>query len=381
MRNIDKINLDMNEIPLQPNGFANIMANITRTGVFIYHRIQPDGTVEVIRQLRHPDHVFAEESLETLKGLPITNEHPNDLISPESKDLVVGMTTNTPKRISLDEKPEEYIQQELTFMDGEAIELIRSNKKRELSLGYTCELKDEAGEYNGEKFTHIQTDIKYNHLSLVERGRAGAKCSVILDNINSEGTVFDGLSFLNNTIGLEKLEMKTFIKDGSEFEVSEELHEVLDSMNSKIEGLTNELADTEKLKAELDELKTTIAENKDSVVVMKDEIEKAVKAKIGVISKAVKVCNDEADFSEMSVRDIQAKVIGELRPSTNLDGKSDEYVSARFDMCLEDYKPSKNEAIIADSKTTSTVVTEDSLKAERWERAKSQHKNLERFRI
>ena len=85
--NLDYIRLD-EDLELQPNGFLNVLANLTRTGVFTYFEKSPDGTVRVIRQLRHPDEVFAETTLNSLMGLPATNNHPEELVSPDNAYVI-----------------------------------------------------------------------------------------------------------------------------------------------------------------------------------------------------------------------------------------------------------------------------------------------------
>jgi len=100
MKNSDYIGLNLDESGDAETGFLKLLARVTRTGVFVYNRVLPDGTVETLRQLRHPDDVFEEESLKTLIGLPITNTHPNEPVTAEnSSDYIVGMSSDVPKRI------------------------------------------------------------------------------------------------------------------------------------------------------------------------------------------------------------------------------------------------------------------------------------------
>ena len=51
-------------------GFLKCDAIVTRTGVFFYKN--PDGTIR--KELRHPDDVLQEESLQTMKMIPLTND-------------------------------------------------------------------------------------------------------------------------------------------------------------------------------------------------------------------------------------------------------------------------------------------------------------------
>ena len=63
-------------------GFLKGIASVTNIGVFPY--LKADGSWEW--ELRHPDDVFAQESLDSLKMKPITNDHPTELVTPENID-------------------------------------------------------------------------------------------------------------------------------------------------------------------------------------------------------------------------------------------------------------------------------------------------------
>lgn len=376
--NLDYIKLDEG-LDLQPNGFLNVMANLTRTGVFTYFEKTPDGTIRVIRQLRHPDEVFAETTLSTLMGLPATNNHPEELVSPSNaQNLVVGMTSDTPKKIMLNGDKEEYVRQGVTFFDPLAIKSINDGTKRELSLGYTCELEDSEGEWNGVRYDSIQRDIKYNHLSLVDRARGGAQCKVIMDGKDvSEDLHYkcDGLSIIEET--KEREDMKKFNLDGQDHEVSEDVHAILtkfqkDSSNVLVE-LKDARAESDKMQARLDDFeaqkkKVTDADDKEAFT-------KAVSERVSLVSRSQKVIGDSEDLSALADRAIKEKVIKHINSEVVLDGKSDDYVDARFDISVENYKPKTNESDLSKKITSNNDSSEvlDSTKARQraWERDKA----------
>ena len=373
--NLDYIRLDEG-LELQPNGFLNVLANLTRTGVFTYFEKSPDGTIRVIRQLRHPEEVFAETTLQTLMGLPATNNHPEELVSPENaNDLIVGMTSDTPKKISLDGDPEEYIQQGVTFFEPSAIKSIHDGSKRELSLGYTCELEDNQGEWNGVQYDFIQRDIKYNHLSLVDRARGGAQCKVLLDGKDvSEGLHVncDGLSFIDDTD--ERKDMLKFIVDGKEIEVTEEVHAVLTRQLKDSKTAINDLASTKSI---VDKLQAKVDAFEETQKKVTDEDDKkafnaAVHARVTLVSKGQKVIGDSEDLSTLSDREIKEKVIKKINPDVILDGKSDDYVEARFDISVEGYKPQGNESKLAEKLRSNNdsggEINLDEVRAKAWAR-------------
>jgi len=185
MKNIDYVNLDaLDTVDVMPNGFLSILANLTRTGIFKYQKVDPDGTVHILKQLRMPEEVFSEETMESLSGIPITNNHPSELVSPtNANDFIVGMASDTPKRVfaPVQGDSEEYVQQRLTIFDADIIEMVTKKEKTQMSLGYTCELDFIPGEYKGEAYDCVQRNIRVNHASIVENARGGESCKVLLD--------------------------------------------------------------------------------------------------------------------------------------------------------------------------------------------------------
>jgi hypothetical protein len=343
MRNLDYIVLDSDHLEVdEATGFLKIMANLTRTGIFTYFESKPDGTVRMIRQLREPDEVFSDPTMASLVGLPATNNHPAEMVSPEnSKDFVVGMTSDTPKRILLPvsngDREEEYVQQKVSFFDKDTIKEIKDGKKREMSLGYTCFLDETPGVWQGQRYDCVQREIRYNHLALVERGRAGPLARVLTDSKDKPKlhTVCDGLQF--NIVKEEKA-MKVFLIDGQEFKVEDDLHATL---TKAVEGARKSLQDrcdsqakeVETLTAKVDEYKGQAETNMDAQKI--EDFNKAVSARVDLVSKA-KGALPETNFDAMSDIEVKKAVVKKLRPETKLDNKSDDYIAARFDIALED---------------------------------------------
>ena len=61
-------------------GYLEGRAIVSNVGVFTY--VLPDGTIQ--RELRPPEEVFAEESINSLKLKPITNDHPAEKVTTEN---------------------------------------------------------------------------------------------------------------------------------------------------------------------------------------------------------------------------------------------------------------------------------------------------------
>ena len=363
MRNVDYVNLDQAEVEVMPNGFLSLLANLTRTGIFVYQRISPDGSIEIVRQLRTSEEVFDPESLASLTGLPLTNTHPEELISPENaSDFIVGMSSDQPKKILAPVQngdTEEYIQQRLTIFDEDTIEEVQNKTKNEISLGYTCELDFEPGMYKGQNYDAIQRNIRVNHVSLVRKARGGHNCKVLIDGTETVVNL-DGISELEPDNFKESKDVKVFTREGKEYKVEDDVYSLLTSLQTNLDE-SKELSvakqkEIDKLTAIKDDLESKIeTKNQNDSA---DKFNKAVKARVALEAQGAKVLGD-VNLDSLSDEEIKVKVIKKLRPNTNLDGKSEDYIQARFDMAIEDYSEDSDDTSDR-KKLGKKLVTEDS---------------------
>ena len=90
----------------------------------------------------------------------------------------------------------------------------------QLSLGYKCRVERKDGEFNGEKYTHVQSNIVCNHLALCDTARAGAQATLRLDAEDAE-MVETGLE--KSELGKEKPKMELvkirLDSDGCDYDV------------------------------------------------------------------------------------------------------------------------------------------------------------------
>ena len=367
MFNNDFIEVQNDQLDYQDSGFLNVLANVTRTGVFTYSRSLPDGTIETVRQLRLPEEV--EASMSTLVGVPVTNNHPEELISTENaSEYVVGMTSDTPKMIKVDDSVYDYVQQKITVFDADSIEEIKAGTKRQLSLGYTLDIEDKSGTYNGEAYDCIQRNMRYNHLSLVKKGRAGELCKLQLDGkeINLDGVSSDNV-LTNINVGEDMLNI-----DGVEF-TEEKVKTLLSEVNSTKEELAKVTANLDSVTAKLDVFEEKAKADQNAKATAQDaaDFKAAVKERVALEKAASKVLGEVA-LDEMSDREIKEKVIASVS-DVALDAKSDAYVDARFDMVLESAAEANTDADVM-GKGSMTKVANDKedvvakAKAAAWER-------------
>lgn len=120
-----------------------------------------------------------KKALETFNGIPVLDEHKLDSAEKPLKEERVGYTGTSAKW----EAP--YIMNALIITDAAAIELIESNKQRELSASYRYKPVFQFGYFNGEKYDFIMTEIQANHIALVAEGRAGSDV-LVYDSLGGE---------------------------------------------------------------------------------------------------------------------------------------------------------------------------------------------------
>lgn len=333
-RRFDLVRIDKGEVTTQ--GFLRAPAALTRTGVFRYRK--SDGTW--VRELRHPDDVFEAESLASLQMAPVTDDHPKEFVGPANvKQLSIGWVSEA---IKADGK---LINATVVVADQSAIEKVDAGKV-ELSCGYYADLIEESGVYEGEAYDLRQKNIRYNHVALVARGRAGPQVRLRVDSDDAE--MVDPDETVENP--KEDLPMKKIKIDGKEFEVSTEVADAFEAFSKKMEdavtsakaGLVpkEDVAEVQKkldaataagdvLQARVDHLEKEAKTKTDSADA--SVIQKAVQERLRIQGVATQVL-DEADVTdEKSDLDLMKAVIMKDDADAKLDGKSDEYIKARFD--------------------------------------------------
>lgn len=155
---------------------------IARTGEMEYleSELRPDGdSSKLVKVCRSPDEVFSESALASFEGKPVTDEHPPELLTPDTYSMYSkGHAQNIRQGTG---EWEGHVMADLHIQDEALIQAVQEGK-REISCGYECSYTD-----NGDG-TYSQHEIRGNHIAVVTRGRAG-KSVAILDsakNIENE---------------------------------------------------------------------------------------------------------------------------------------------------------------------------------------------------
>jgi hypothetical protein len=159
-------------------GYMGAHARSARSGVYQYlgSEVDPEGKSfqadQVVNVYRSPDEVFAAKALGSFVAKPITNDHPASPVTAANwRDIARGTIMGAVKE-------GDYVGFDLAFLDAGIVDSIESGKK-ELSCGYSSQIVIGDGVApDGTAYQARQTEIRGNHLALVDKGRAGSTCRV-----------------------------------------------------------------------------------------------------------------------------------------------------------------------------------------------------------
>lgn len=282
-----------------PSGGARLDAALTRSGVFTYYE---NG--KRIDEYRPPDEVFKAESLATLLGATVTHRHPPTEVNPGNfKTYAEGFNVTPVSR------EDDLVISTLDVNGAVALAAIESGE-REISCGYTCDVDNTPGVTpEGIRFDRSQKNIQYNHIAIVERGRAGHSVALRLDAAGNELPAEDR-------------------KDQMTPEQIAKLQADLVTANTR--------ADSEKIRADTAEAGLAVATQ--TVTTEKTRADSA-ESKLAVVAKAdlhkaAKPILGKAFKADAKDEDIRKAVIAKRMPSLKLDGKDAGQLSALFEAAL-----------------------------------------------
>lgn len=344
---------DFGEIKFSRDSNGRLVGRAVITTIGVYPYIKNDGSVQW--ELRHPDEVYKEDSLRTLELLPLTNDHPTELVTKDNvKDLQVGQFGE----FVLVDTIHGFITNKVVVADAEAVQDVE-NGKRALSMGYSTDVVPEKGVWNGIPYDGRQTNIRYNHGSIVNRGRAGDDAVMKFDS-------FDGIQTNKKrnipviktdvntdeevTMGDENL--KVVKLDNVEYKAEAPVIAALHTATVKADGIKDLETIVETLKAD----KAKIEGERDSLKEKNDSLQKELDSSIKTdqlesifqerqkLDEAGKLAKIE-DFEKLDVAGKMEAVILSVSPESKdvLDSRKDSdtygvYLQARFDNAVESLK-------------------------------------------
>lgn len=347
-----------------PQGFLRFPVYMGRTGVQIYKR----GDGSITRELRPEDEVFRKETMDALKAIPVTNNHPAVNVTPEnSKELMVGFGSDIIEKV---EKGKFSFQKGyITVTDKTMIADINEGKI-EVSLGYDVFLDDTPGVFDGMAYDTIQRNITPNHLAIVDKGRAGSEVRLRFDsdavmvddtNINNTDKPYKGdAKMAKLKVGDQEFEVEKEVKDAVEAQFKAN-DEAMEEKSKDAEEKEKEAKDAEKEKEKAEDKAKDAEEEKEKAEEKADtleakldaanaklkkggnrndsaEIHKLVKERKNLEINAAKVLDEDSVKKMDSIDDaqeIKKMVIKAEFPEADLSSKSTAYINARYDSIIE----------------------------------------------
>jgi hypothetical protein len=304
----------------------------TRAGVFPYQ--MRDGSIR--RELRPPEEVFHPESVASAKMRPITDRHPDEFVTPDNaQELGVGFTGEKVRSDGL------LLVVPVSIATKRGIQAV-ADGRREVSFGYEARVDEESGTFEGEDYTHVQRGIRYNHLALVEKARAGSVASLRLDAADAvmvvkeeSGKESQAMPESTKTESMQSIRLDNGLPYDVRSEVAVEFEAVRKQRNDAVSSKDELQKKFDALEAERDELKETVA--KLEKVDHADAIKAGVEARLAIVAKAKKVLDEEAvkKLDSMSEDAIKVAIIKSAYPELELEGKSADYIEARCDAIVD----------------------------------------------
>ncbi len=154
-----------NNISKTPEGYL-ICCNVpvARTGVQKYLGQElglNDKYDEYVNVYRLEEDVFDKAAMASFEGKSVTDNHPYEPVDVNNNSMVDKGHIQNIRR-----EGDELVG-DLVIKDPNLISVIENNVKREISCGYNCK-------YEPYEDGYRQTDIRGNHVAIVDKGRAGS---------------------------------------------------------------------------------------------------------------------------------------------------------------------------------------------------------------
>ena len=314
-----------------------VHARVARGGNVQNYRGSEMGVTDrdVVRIYRPSDAVFARNAINTYARKPITIGHPEGGVSDETwKDLAVGEIDRDVVRDG------EFVSVPLLFRDAKAITMMQAaDGPRELSMGYVASVDFSDGVTpDGDAYDAIMTDFRMNHVAVVPLARGGKelrigdgadarwgaspyndrKDTIMADAINTRTVLIDGLSVVTTDAGAQALEkLQGTIADAAK--------KMADAETAHAKAIADADAKLAKAEAALDAEKAKVLSDAD--------LDKRVadRADLLAVAKGIAPEVKTAGLGDAAIR----KAVVTAKLGDAVEGKSDAYIDARFDILAE----------------------------------------------
>lgn len=320
---------------IRQDGYLVADARVARTGIQRYLGSEvgrPD--LQYVDVYRSPEEVFSSDSLKSFAHIPVTDDHPTEAVTADNwKKLAVGQTSDEIARDG------DKLRVPLMVSDGAAIQKVQAGK-RELSAGYTCELVwgDGLAE-DGTPYQAKQTNIRANHVAIVQRGRAG-KDVRIGDSASKWGTAPITTAHDKETT----MTLRTVMVDGLSVETTDQGAQAIDKLQKDVARLIADSAkkedeNSQKMAKKDADLSALQAKLDDALGKVLDQaaVDKLVADRVALEATAAQIAKDvkPLGLSDAALKAAVVKAkLGDKLPADRLADQA--YIDARFDILAED---------------------------------------------
>lgn len=355
----DVYNLDPS-LPFREDADGNLIGRPTVTCIGVFPYMMEDGSI--FNELRLPEEVFAPDALNSMRLIPVTNDHPGELVTPDNigkyqvgvtgedvcrADFFSGWDSDNVEGAFLYKTDGTQVTIPMKITERAAIDAVKAGK-RGLSCGYTRDLELKSGVWNGIHYDGIQRNIRVNHVAICDMGRAGEAAVIRMDSADKENKTFvptytEKVADSKPADVPAKTEEKGVNKEGSNmpkkltldsatFEVDERVADAYEALAAERDALIKE-RDSLQGKCDAADAKIQSLETEMSGMIKADVLPEKVREYQEIKETADKFGVSLEDG--MSVTDMKKAVLKVANPALadSLDSKSAEYIDGAFSLC------------------------------------------------
>lgn len=326
------------------NGFLTIRdVPIAKIGVFPYKLA--DGSVRMEAKL--PQELLSDSTVESANNKPVTDDHPPEMVTIDNtKKYMSGITSNNAHVKG------NTLRVDMVISDKDLINDISSGKE-ELSIGFRTEVKNIAGDFEGEHYDSQQTNIQINHIAVVDRGRAGHSIRLTGDSasmliqdkrtetkMDTEIVRLDGREITVNSKDasfVKETDRKIYKQDAAENDEIAKLKATIADLKKQLaaakSGKDDKGKDKEselaKSKAKTDALEKELQDTKEKF--SPENINKRVNNRVRLQQDAAEYLANDYDFADKSDRQIKVDAIKTVKKDFDDKNVTDGRIDGLFE--------------------------------------------------
>jgi hypothetical protein len=280
--------------------------------------------------------------MDTIKMIPITMHHPEEgyVDASVASREAIGITGESV------EENGDMVLANLVIFDEAAVRAIRNKEICELSLGYTSDIEQTSGEHEGMPFDCVQRNIRYNHLSVVERGRAGSRVRIVTDSLGDYMTAKTDEQDIPRDAQIKApITPRTISEEFGDYRTRtdarmDEMEKKIDKILDNFEELKGKKSDEESEEGERKEQVRKYVEGDNTQGQKRDrmdaEVRKEAERRANYLVEAFRTM-PEKEFKEMHelrTDDIRDHLLKKMMPEESFSGRCGVYRDAAFDIAV-----------------------------------------------